>query len=286
MLETMVYEPKDDEIFYHYCSADTFLALCKWKKLRFSDLFSMNDYLEIHWGYQNWIKVANILLKDFGEEFIDKIDKLYGAAGLMHLSTASCFSLKGDLLSQWRAYADDGKGYCIGFRASDLVKMSVTPLKVVYDEKEQIDTVTGMVKVIHLLDSWRSVENPQQFLHDCLGIIFGSAAYKNPTFSEESEVRLIHLLDFEKSNNFLKLTDAGGTSFGEEHPGEEVQYRLGQNIPIPFIDMDFTNRGKVSPIVEVIVGPKNESSLTNISIFLETMGIGGVTVKKSVSPYR
>ena len=31
------------------------------------------------------------------------------------LPLIGCFSKNGDLLSQWRAYAEDGKGFSIGF---------------------------------------------------------------------------------------------------------------------------------------------------------------------------
>jgi len=51
---------------------------------------------------------------------------------------------------------------------------------------------------------------------------FDLSSFKNPAFSEEQEIRLIHLLDFKPSNKFLKLEDAGGIYFGEEKKGEEA----------------------------------------------------------------
>ncbi|WP_416152053.1 DUF2971 domain-containing protein [Pseudomonas sp. Bout1] len=38
------------------------------------------------------------------------------------MGLATCFSKAGDVLSQWRAYADDGQGYAIGFDSKLLKK--------------------------------------------------------------------------------------------------------------------------------------------------------------------
>ena len=40
-----------------------------------------------------------------------------------YITYAICFSERGDSLSQWRGYADDGSGVCIGFRADRISGM-------------------------------------------------------------------------------------------------------------------------------------------------------------------
>lgn len=54
-----------------------------------------------------------------------------------------CFSREGDLLSQWRAYADDGAGFSVGFTSSWLNrKHGNCPMKLLeaeYDEDRQIE---------------------------------------------------------------------------------------------------------------------------------------------------
>src|SRR6266446_2177088 len=117
MIIPRVYEPAKDELIYHYCGAASFLAICTIKKMRFSDLFSMNDFMEMHWGYSIWEKAASEILDEVGREFLDEIDKIISVSGVRGLLVAACFSLDGDVLSQWRAYADDGQGYAIGFDA-------------------------------------------------------------------------------------------------------------------------------------------------------------------------
>ena len=40
----------------------------------------------------------------------------------------------------------------------------------------------------------------KDFVDICTVLAFDLASYKNPAFSEEKEVRLVHLVNFEKSN--------------------------------------------------------------------------------------
>lgn len=282
----MIYKPTDDDVLYHYCSAETFLAICTGKKLRFSDLFSMNDSLEIHWGSDIWIEAANTLKNEVGHEFIDIIDEIFHVTGIFGLLVASCFSLDGDTLSQWRAYADDGKGYCVGFKASELTKMSVRPLRVCYDKAEQIDICSKLIRALHTAESKSDEKYSSSFRTLCHLIRFDLAAFKNPAFIEEKEIRLVHTLDLLPSNKSLKVVDAGGKHFGVEHGGDQVQFRMRDNVPSPFIDMSFFQIDGKNIIQEVILGPKNESSLTNISVFLETLGLENVNVRRSVASYR
>src|ERR1700686_4490856 len=46
-----VFDPADTDIFYHYCSNETFRLICENKTLRFSDVNMLNDYAESRWGY-------------------------------------------------------------------------------------------------------------------------------------------------------------------------------------------------------------------------------------------
>lgn len=54
------------------------------------------------------------------------------------LPLISCFSKNGDLLSQWRAYAEDGKGFSIGFDSNYIYHgLGVNINSVVYEEETQ-----------------------------------------------------------------------------------------------------------------------------------------------------
>ena len=281
MIVSREFKPTNNDIIYHYCSANAFHSICTSKRIRLTDLFSMNDYLEIHWGYSIWEQAATNLLPILGKEFLDNIDKIVHNSGLLGLIVASCFSLNGDVLSQWRAYSDDGKGYAIGFKAADIIKLPVRPLKILYDRNQQIKEAETVIKTIFEAEKQTGKKYGNEF--NTFSYLFGFdlSSFKNPAYSEEQEIRLIHLLDFKPSNKFLKLEDAGGIYFGEEKKGEEIKFFIKNDIPTVYIELDFTNNGKECPIKEVIIGPKNDVIPTAISIFLETIKVENVIIKKS-----
>lgn len=286
MLLDRTYKPSDEELIYHYCNSDSFHAICTSKNLRLSDIFSMNDFLEMHWGYSIWEDAATNLYKELGKEFIDKVDEILHASGVMGLLLATSFSMNGDLLSQWRGYANDGTGFAIGFKAKDIVQLPIRPLKVLYNKKEQVKELENILRAVYEIEKEESFKYGEEFRESCLSIAFDLVAFKNPAFIEEQEIRIVHLLNFEKSNNSFKLIDAGGIGFGEEIKGKTIQFRMKENTPTAFIDENFTNNNKINPIEEVIIGPKNRSVPTGISTFLETVGLGNVKIKKSKASYR
>lgn len=279
------YKPKKNEILYHYCNSEAFQSICQFKTIRLSDLFSMNDGLELKWGYSIWIEVANILMKEFGHEFIDEVDKNIHNFGMHSLIISSSFSMKSDVLSQWRAYSGDGNGYCIGFNANQIFQLPVYPIKIIYNKKEQIEKVTETVRFIYMSEVMNSEKFGKDFFDLCFYFATELASMKNPSFHEEKEIRIIHLLSFEPSNKSLKLKDDGGFSFGKDVEGKEIKFRFREDCPIAYQDYDFTNNGEINPIKKIIVGPKNKSLISGISIFLETLKLGNVEIENSKVPY-
>lgn len=245
----------------------------------------MNDFMEMHWGHGVWVR-SWPELQEVTEEFIKKLDAIFYTTGLVGTPLASCFSLDGDVLSQWRAYADDGKGFSIGFQADTMADLAVRPLKVLYDEKEQLAEIKEVIEALYATERNREDKESEGFYDFCLHLMLDFAAFKNPAFHEEREVRLLHVLNLKQSGNFMKLVDPGGMEFGSPYTPKEISFFMRNGVPVPFIDMDFTSAGKVSPLKEVIIGPKNNARTTAVSAFLETIGLTNVEVKKSSASYR
>lgn len=282
MIISREYKPKENDLIYHYCDSNAFFAICTNRKLWMNDLHSMNDFMELHWGYSIWEQSANTRIEKYGKEFLDEIDEVIHFSGFQGLLLANCFSTDKDVLSQWRAYADDGKGYVIGFNAKELLQLPIRALQVLYDKEQQIKEATATIDALYQLKQ----EDSNEFKTFCNVFGYDLSAFKNPAFIEEKEIRLIHLLDFKKSNDFMKLVDKGGIYFGEDRKGEEIKFRIKQDIPTPYIELDFSNNNKINPIKEVVIGPKNEVMKTAIRIFLETIGIEKVEINKSNASYR
>ena len=276
MIISREYKPKENDLIYHYCDSNAFFAICTNRKLWMSELHSMNDFMELHWGDSIWEQSANTRIEKYGKEFLDEIDEVIHFSGFQGLLLANCFSTDKDVLSQWRAYADDGKGYVIGFNAKELLGLPIRALQVLYDKEQQIKEATATIDALYQLKQ----EDSNEFKTFCNVFGYDLSAFKNPAFIEEKEIRLIHLLDFKKSNDFMKLVDKGGIYFGEDRKGEEIKFRIKQDIPTPYIELDFSNNNKINPIKEVVIGPKNEVMKTAIRIFLETIGIEKVEINK------
>lgn len=242
--------------------------------------------MEMHWGYRIWELAAGELLNQLGKEFLDEIDEHLHVSGLLGLPVISCLSLQGDVLSQWRAYADDGKGYAIGFRSDQLIQLPVRPIRVLYDKETQLKEVKATIQAIHATKLQGGLNELGGFGSVCFMLATDLVALKNPAFFEEQEVRLVHLLDFCKSNSSLRLVDEGGTAFGVEVPGEPVSFLIRGNIPAAFIDLKFSMGEEPNAIAEIVIGPKNQALPAGISIFLETLGFPSVVVRKSNASYR
>lgn len=109
----------------------------------------------------------------------------------------SCFSEEPDILSQWRAYADDGAGFSVGFSVDQLEAVKAIPemnharsidtvylIKVLYSQNKQHELITKCIQrangasVVGSFDGIDTLSN--------LAI-----ALKNPCFAEEKEWRLI-----------------------------------------------------------------------------------------------
>ena len=286
MLQNRHFSPSKEDVLYHYCSPPTFLTICSTRRLRFSDLFSMNDFLEVHWGYQVWEQAAGSLIDEVGREFLDAIDAVIHVSGVEALALASCMSRKGDVLSQWRAYGADGTGYAIGFNASELIQLPVQPLCVEYNLDNQVKEVQSFIRAIHQVEAGEKVKQGSDFINACARLAYDLTSFKNPAFLEEDEVRLIHLVNFEPSNGSLRLVDPGGTAFGEPAPTQDVGFHITRSTPVAHLDIPFTGAARPCPIAEVVLGPKNDSMTSGVSVMLETLGLTNVRVWKSKASYR
>lgn len=112
---------KDEPILYRYTDDQGLRGILEHGTLWLSDVFSMNDPSEIRYGLRFGTdrvnKLINMALPEhafFANVFNDFIDA--GAPQSGHYSIC-CFGRAdpNEDLGQWRAYADDGRGFALGF---------------------------------------------------------------------------------------------------------------------------------------------------------------------------
>ena len=98
---------------YHYCSIETFFSIITTKKLWLTYSNNTNDYLENRWIDTSINDYVFQNINDKNRELFQKTLQNYQINKVPPF--ICCFSEDGDMLSQWRAYANNGLGVSIGF---------------------------------------------------------------------------------------------------------------------------------------------------------------------------
>lgn len=268
-------------IIYHYCNVEAFRAIIQNKTLWLSSVYNLNDYKEIHWIKDKVTKkIEEVKNKDNFTKY--KVFEEFYTKQLPNVYIAS-FSQGDDLLSQWRAYANDGFGVAIGFN-TDYFKTNslVHTTKVLYDEDEQENEINKILEPLENISSNISFES-DEFKYLCEDIISNinnlSAKSKNELFKEEQEVRLIH--------NPIIIDDIKNKKFIFKDNLSDMKFRSVCGNLIPYFELKFEKEITNTPaILEIIKGPKNKFIEQEVKIFLSNNGFYNVDIKSSKSSYR
>src|SRR5215831_7747290 len=106
-------------IIYHYTNDAGLRGILESGKLWLTDIFNLNDPSELSHGFSHAVSILSNKAADghlWTKVFAPAFEKL-GTQRLQasaHFFVCS-FSSSGDELGQWRAYADNGRGYTLGF---------------------------------------------------------------------------------------------------------------------------------------------------------------------------
>ena len=317
----------ENNIVYHYCTVETFLNIIRNHTLRLSDLCSSNDKAEMKillGDLENEILNQYRKLDDFLEaviygmdidesfEFILKrvISKMDNNINQMLFGI--CFSEKGDLLGQWREYADKGTGIAIGFNLEWLQKLSNNDSfkfsKVNYEYSKDstlikehafqiyCEIIRAMEngKTKELIDESRYLPYMISLQKECL--FFESVFQKGKEYKSEEEWRLI--LDDEETRkdypewNIYYNWKNKDLSFCKEKiyslipNGMEFMVKSGRIIP--YLDLKFDVDKNNLPIEKVIVGPNCKVNILDIYHLLQFYEFDAdkIEIKKSKSSYR
>lgn len=276
-----------DNIIYHYCGMDSFFGIVKNKNIRLSNAYKTNDYTELEWIFS---VMENSMTSVFKTEFLSSLRKSYRKWLETYFRPhIACFSKKGDLLSQWRAYANDGKGISIGFNRKYFESIKTLDNKefeiydIVYRYNEQEKLLKSLFNSLFSTIGTDNLKLLEEFYINkgdkiCLEEIMLASAllkygmiFKNETFSEEKEVRLIHGFD----------------QVGAEP--DVFEYRVTEDDLISFVEVPINVKNDYPPIKEIILGPNCKVNPNSLRHFLgqELSGsLSWIDIRKSESSYR
>jgi hypothetical protein len=181
----------------------------------------------------------------------------------------ACFSEERDLLSQWRAYANNGDGIALGFDlgACDPIMgkglHDPSLMQVFYDERRMKRIANRIVgKSAKLLDQFlfhhrTNASKAEQLTVGAMRVacaIF-SAMFKHKTFGEEKEWRLLSL-------SRTAPDETTSLSF------RASRFGLAPYVTIPLRNKGVRGRPGAFVLKEMIVGPRSNFDLTERSLNL------------------
>lgn len=354
---------KNIDIIYQYVNIQTALSIFENREIWLSNTLKMNDSLEEKYlehllkqevqnlrneirkdkNYKNFILAREekdklkeqLLYKKLSYDTKSKIKRLIFIEKRIIINTLlqikeqeydryiSCFSEDGDLLSQWRGYADDGKGLSIGFNRKKLyeylfefqknnlegfcelslskvqypTKTFTKKLKTLFEYYPEIpsieDNLEDLVSDTEIYEASLGYLNFQSFLSGILKKMFGEEFRKNKEFKT-----LFNTYSLKRSKAILRIKN---NSFIEEKEHRiilidnlkkeinnlsAINYRVSKNNDdiIKYKKLKIKN---IKDFIEVIyIGPKNKLKISELKEILKSKELGEkIVVKKSTSTY-
>lgn len=266
-------------IFYHYTTHEGVKGILRNGGLRATYRMRMNDKNEFDYArkviYSSLEKISR--RDDFprvAHSLINytrkNLDKLLNNTIELSSAYCACLTVSRDHANQWEIYAENGKGFAIGFNLHQFLNQQVHSVNngepfvfcapVTYTESIQYDIVTNLVEAgirdlqtfadqyshnIHELTALRD-RITKVIVVQLLNII---DFVKSPIYSSEREIRFIQ----DSNNGTLK--------------SQNIQYYERSNEKIPFIFIDFCNqKTNQIPLVEIVVGPKSSLDIEKLFI--------------------
>lgn len=274
---------KEPSKVYHYTDLEALRGIVRTGVIRATHLNYMNDPLEIQYGH----KLCKEVLTEAASKSVGKAKDLaqFGLEAFEEFSDPSwaytmaycvSFTESRDELTQWRAYANNGRGIAIGFDFSKLkdvlrsghdinepgfrlVKMTYSP-----DEQHRIlqkfwKAVTDSYLLVLEEGETGNYEDPKEQLgqYGAAQMLRLAGSFKQPGFIEENEWRALPVY------------------MGEPYP-RNISFRVRNGYLIPYMEMRMRKdvEGSLVPISEIIIGPSLDDPAISetLNLFLYALG--------------
>lgn len=320
------------ESLYHYCSTEKCLSILKYQSIRLSDIQKSNDYLELNLLYPTIFDVIRDMY--YQDPFPFVFEDCSGGAAIQKLLSLSkaywtgrfssgdfsnfvlCFSERGNLLSQWRGYADNGQGCCLEFSRESLQSYCASTNGVIRMEKvrymsEQelrnhvcmcaalvlqiLSEMRGKLSVnAEIAGDDRRLDELTRFNFDTIleNMFIESLCCKSVGFQEEQEWRIFFSMcpfrepDWYYGDVESKTFDAPELFVKTvKFLNERIDFRATQDDLIPFCLINFDEFASY-PLKSVWLGPKNKIRDTDFRMFLRKNNNPAIKIFHSGITYR
>jgi len=274
--------PGDLKSIYHYTDLSGLLGIIENHDLWLTNSRYSNDDEELTHGYRVAVDLIDQQLGVQGtrsrKQFLRIVREMLSEPTPEGVYIC-CFCQAGDLLSQWRGYAANGAGVCIGFdpqgfsyvTGSDSPPRGLIRLWTVFykveDQKEIVNEALDFA-----FSDLADMALKERARHAAEAISFFIPTFKNKDFEGEQEIRLI----FTPNPDFVS----------------QPRFRISQSRLVPFYSLkelagDLSSP-RALPMTEVVIGPSMNKLINAESarLLLDKAHYQTVSVQVSKTPYR
>lgn len=309
-----------DRILYHYCSLDSFISIITNSTLRLTNISKSNDNSEITYCmdcFQTALLSACEKFKKLNPNN-NAFNKFYDMSNIeLRVNEAIknnsltyyvfCFSESKDLLSQWRGYADNGKGVAIGFYSTAFEKLNNENFsfgKVKYNIYEKQDDIVNST-IERLKKAKNNTETEYENIINSIitKMVYEAVFYKNNAFQEEKEWRLVYypfgnIINLNRKHGYRDIVrneifydkmieTKEYKTIANNFIRNSISFFYRNNKIISYIDINFSNHSDWI-IPRIILGPKCYNDDLDLRLFLTCNGINitNIKIEKSKASYR
>lgn len=281
------YIPNDP--LFHYTSMDGFKNIMETGKFWFSDLSASNDPREKNLAKKKIYEAifhfdrmqlppearTNVML------LTSSLARVIGVQSVFSL----CLTKNRDDISQWKEYADQGKGISFSVRARALRDMFVRIQQVKYVDELETGLFDNIVEAqyeqLRYLNEGLPFEVEIDIVTNLLSAIY---SIKHSTWKDEREIRLTFASTVREERSKYPLA---------EYPdGTDIPYSLpltrgSKDNQVPFYELPFGrydsgSYDKTGAIGEIIVGPNCKAGIDEIKEFMKKKGFKNLNVSDSL----
>ncbi len=251
------------QIIYHYTDDIGLRGILESGQLWLTDAFNLNDPSELRPGFSHAVDILNRkaddeLSKTFAEQFA-----AFGSQGGIEKSAhyfICSFSSCGDDLGQWRAYADKGRGYALGFDGQALQDafMAMHPSNrtspITYQDDQLLDIQGKIIEQIFdliILPRKRRLERCvfHRYMRELLVSLTRRALLAALLFKHQA-------YENEKEHRFLQI-------YGD--PAPEEKFRARPYSFVRYIEFDWRSAAPEA-LKRIVVGPAGGQKASQFGI--------------------
>ncbi|MDU0113271.1 DUF2971 domain-containing protein [Psychrosphaera aquimarina] len=277
--------------FYHYTSAQGIQGIIENRVMWATDIRFLNDLSEFDNGM---VIIIDRMLKH-KNPIIAELSKLLKTYYSQTMDSATpyvtSFCIEKDLLSQWRAYANNASGYCMEFDFSKTkfkvagqdVDSWVKGKPIIYDDEEKKTIVDNSLDELEQLLIKYKVDETYLIEQGSIGTLAGYVSasmfmlachFKDKSFKEEKEWRVCFILNQSQAEQIreFRISDGGFIPY----------------IPVSFNQKENENEEQIPiPLVSVCLPPSSGiNAEKGLRLLLNDYTLNNVLVNKSNIPLK